>query len=562
MSDVRTVLRLAQPPLKSFAPGLIFGIFSAGAAVSLLAVSAWLITRAAEMPPIMYLNMAIVGVRFFALSRASFKYAERLSSHNAAFRSLATLRVAIYRRLVPLAPDGLGTTRRGDLLSRLVTDVDQLQDLPLRVITPVVVAAVVGIGSVVTVWMILPIAGVALLIALIVAALIGTLLQSWIASDADKAISGVRADLDDVVMDVVSRVDVLTAFGAMDNRMEAISDADHAVRSVQLTRAYSSGAVAALVSLVAGLATFVVLWLGIPHLVFPQNAAETPGLGWGIFSGPYLAIVVLVPMAVFEVFQNLPQALGAWRAVRSSATRIAEVTPETIPEQIPVDSARLHKDQNIGSFDSLVLNNVTATWPGATEPVLAAISLAIKPGECILVEGPSGSGKTTLAHALVRFLEYDGEYLLNGVEAKSLPQELIRNYVGLVEQSPHMFSQTIRQNLLFAKPDADDDELMFALQRVGLSDWVTSRGGLDALVGERGALVSGGQAQRLALARALLHDFPVLILDEPTANVDPGQSDALIRDVLLAARTNNRAIILISHVPIPQELVSSTISLG
>lgn len=561
MSDVKQVLRLAQPPLKNFAPGLIFGIFSAGAAVSLLAVSAWLITRASEMPPIMYLNMAIVGVRFFALSRASFKYAERLSSHDAAFKSLATLRVAIYRRLVPLAPDGLGKTRRGDLLSRLVSDVDQLQDLPLRVISPVVVAAVVGISSVFVVWMILPSAGVALLLALILAAVIGTLMQSWLASGTDKAISGVRANLDDAVMDVVSRVDVLTAFEAMDSRIAAISSADSAVRSVQLKRAYSSGAVGALVSLVAGLVTLVVLWLGIPHLVFPLNAAETPGLGWGVFSGPYLAIVVLVPMAVFEIFQNLPQALGVWRAVSSSAERIADVTPETIPAQIPVDSAQVLKDWEIGPFNSLIINNLTASWPGSPKPAMAPISLTIHPGECILVEGPSGSGKTTLAHALVRFLEYEGEYFLNGNQVKTLPQELIRNYVGLVEQTPHMFSQSIRQNLLFAKPAAQDEELMMILQRVGLSEWVTARGGLDAQVGERGALVSGGQAQRLGLARALLHDFPVLILDEPTANVDPGQSDALIRDVLLAALSDDRAILVISHVPVPQELVSSTITL-
>lgn len=562
MSDVKQVLSLAQPPLKSFVPGLIFGIFSAGAAVSLLAVSAWLITRAAEMPPIMYLNMAIVGVRFFALSRASFKYAERLSSHDAAFRSLSTLRVAIYRRLVPLAPDGLGKTRRGDLLSRLVSDVDQLQDLPLRVITPVFVAAVVGIGSVVAVWMILPSAGIALLIALIVAAVIGTLLQSWLASDADKAISGVRAELDDTVMDVVSRVDVLTAYGAMGNGIEAITNANSAVCSVQMKRAYSSGAVAALVSLVAGLVVFVVLWLGIPQLVFPANAAETPGLGWGVFSGPYLAIVVLTPMAVFEVFQNLPQALGVWRAVRSSATRIAEVTPEIIPEQIPVDSLHPLKDLNIGSFNSLVLNNVTATWPGVTEPAMEPISLTIQSGDCILVEGPSGSGKTTLAHCLVRFLEYNGEYLLNGEEARSLPQELLRNYVGLVEQLPHMFSQSIRQNLLFAQPHARDEDLIKVLERVGLGDWVAQRGGLDAQVGEKGSLVSGGQAQRIALARALLHNFPVLILDEPTANVDPGHADVLMRDILTMARTENRAVIVISHVPVPQELVSQRIVLG
>jgi ATP-binding cassette, subfamily C, bacterial CydC len=560
MSDVREVLKLAQPPFTKFAPGLIFGIFSAGSAVSLLAVSAWLITRAGEMPPIMYLNMAIVGVRFFALSRASFRYVERLSGHDAAFRSLATLRVAIYRRLVPLAPDGLSTTRRGDLLSRLVADVDQLQDLPLRVITPVVVAAVVGVGSVIAVWAILPIAGLALLIALILAALAGTALQSWLASESDRALSGVRAQLDDTVMDVISRVDVLTAFGALDARVHSVERADSDVRYVQLKRAFSSGAVAALVSLIAGLATLTALWLGVPHLVFPLDASETPGLGWGTFSSPYLAIVVLVPMAVFEVFQNVPQALGVWRAVRSSALRIAEVTPQVIPTEIPQEKVNAQQVE-LGPFESLDLENISATWPRAGRPALSSLSLSLRPGECVLIQGPSGSGKTTLAHVLVRFLDNTGSYLLNGRDARTLPLDQVRRYVGLVEQSPHMFAQSLRQNLLFANPEASDEDLMRVLSQVGLAQWVSQGGGLDSQVGERGKLVSGGQAQRIAVARALLHDFPVLILDEPTANVDPGQADALIRDVLGAARTANRAVALISHVPIPQELVTSRITL-
>ena len=560
MSDVRAILRLAQPPLREFTPGVIFGIFSAGAAVSLLAVSSWLITRAGEMPPIMYLNMAIVGVRFFALSRASFRYVERLSSHDAAFRSLSTLRVAMYRRLVPLAPDGLTGTRRGDLLSRLVADVDQLQDLPLRVVQPVVIALVVGIGSVIAVWMILPAAGITLSIALIVAALVGTILQSRVAAGSDRALATVRANLDDSVMEVVSRLDVLTAFGALDDRANEVTQADLRVRTVQIRRALSSGSVAALLALISGLTTLSVLWLSVPHLVFPAHVNETPGLGWGVFSGPYLAVVVLVPMAVFEVFQTLPQALGAWRTVHASATRIAQVSPTTIPSEIPVENRGLERAE-IGEFSSLQLTNVSARWPETTSLALSTISLTLHSGECLLIEGSSGSGKTTLAHVLVRFLDYVGTYAINGVEVRSLPLDQVREFVGLVEQSPHMFSQSIKQNLLFAQPEAKDEELLAVLDRVGLSDWVVQRGGLDAHVGEKGALVSGGQAQRLALARALLHNFPVLVLDEPTANVDPGQADALIRDVLEASRSGHRAVIVISHVPVPEALVTSKLTL-
>jgi ATP-binding cassette, subfamily C, bacterial CydC len=352
----------------------------------------------------------------------------------------------------------------------------------------------------------------------------------------------------------------LTAFGALDARVRSVEQADSDVRYVQLKRAFSSGAVAALVSLIAGLATLTALWLGVPHLVFPLDASETPGLGWGTFSGPYLAIVVLVPMAVFEVFQNVPQALGVWRAVRSSALRIAEVTPQVIPTEIPQEKVNAQQVE-LGPFESLDLENISATWPRAGRPALSSLSLSLRPGECVLIQGPSGSGKTTLAHVLVRFLDNTGSYLLNGRDARTLPLDQVRRYVGLVEQSPHMFAQSLRQNLLFANPEASDEDLMRVLSQVGLAQWVSQGGGLDSQVGERGKLVSGGQAQRIAVARALLHDFPVLILDEPTANVDPGQADALIRDVLGAARTANRAVALISHVPIPQELVTSRITL-
>jgi ATP-binding cassette subfamily C protein CydC len=207
------------------------------------------------------------------------------------------------------------------------------------------------------------------------------------------------------------------------------------------------------------------------------------------------------------------------------------------------------------------LKDLGARWPGQTEAGVAGVTLRLAPGDRVHLAGPSGAGKTTLAQALVRFLDYTGSFRLNGVEARLLDQTEIRKVVGLCEQRPWLFDDSIRQNLLFARDTATDVELGDVLARVGLADWTFQRGGLDARVGERGALVSGGQAQRIALARALLADFPVLIVDEPTANVDAEGADALVRDILTAAADSHRAVLLISHTPVPDELITKRVTL-
>jgi len=202
---------------------------------------------------------------------------------------------------------------------------------------------------------------------------------------------------------------------------------------------------------------------------------------------------------------------------------------------------------------------VGARWPGSVTPAVTGITLRLAPGDRVHLAGPSGAGKTTLAQTLVRFLDYTGSYRLDGVEARTLAPAEVRRRVGLCEQRPWLFDDSIRQNLLFARTTATDDDLEAVLARVGLGEWAAKRGGLDARVGERGALVSGGQAQRIALARALLADFPVLIVDEPTANVDEEQGDRLVRDILVTAQEDGRAVLLISHTPVPDDLITARV---
>ena len=548
----RAVLRLAQPPARRSLPSLAAGVVSAASAVALLACSAWLITRAAEMPPIMFLGMAVVGVRAFALSRAAFRYLERLLSHDAAFRQLGELRLGIFARLLPLAPAGLTGTRRGDLLTRLVRDVDDLQDLPLRVVQPLATSGLVAVLSVIGVWLVLPAAGLTLLLCLILAGVVGTLVSVALSARSERALAPLRGALADEVLEVVENLDVLTAFGALDTRLDTLRAVEDRLRTASLRRSTGAGVQAAVISLCAGAATVLAL------------LAAIPALGAGGFSGPALAVIVLVPMAVFEVFAMIPPALSAWRQVRSSAERVATAVPERIPAEIPADAAPedASAPTNLPTGSpTLELTGLGASWPGADQPALSGVTLTLAAGDRVHLAGASGAGKTTLAQTLVRFLDYTGSYTVNGVQARELAPAQVRQVVGLCEQRPWLFDDTVRQNLLFAKDTATDDDLLDVLARVGLSDWVRQRGGLDARVGERGALVSGGQAQRIALARALLADFPVLIVDEPTANVDTGLGDALVRDILSASAGAGRAVLLISHTPVPAELITRTVTL-
>lgn len=538
---VREVLRLAQPPFRRFLPGLIWGVLSAAAAVSLLAVSGWLIVSASIVDSLVPLSIAVVGVRFFAVTRAVTRYLERLSGHDAALRQLATTRSDMVRLLIPLSPAGLGATDRGQVLAALVDDVENLQNLPLRVVQPLAVSGVVALGAVGFLAFVSPPAALTLAVCLLVAALAAVGLGWIFGSRAEAAVSARRAEVSAALVDYFGSLDVLLAFGAEAQARERIRVADAALRRVVGRASLAQAVAAGVVSLMAGAASVWAL------------AVAAPGLATGAIDAPWLAVAVLVPMVVFEVFGAVPIAAASWRSVRASAERIVDVLPEQMPPELRTDAG---EDVAVDGVPALTLRGATAHWPGGAA-ALTGVDLDLAPGERVLVSGASGAGKSSLAAALVGFLRVDGEYRIGDLDAAALSGPSLRRVVGLCEQQPQLFDEDVRQNLLFARDTATDEELLAVLDRVGLAAWVRERGGLDARVGDRGALVSGGQAQRIALARALLRGFPVLVLDEPTAGVDPEASDALLRDLLQA--TGEQSVLLISHVAPPAGTVDRVV---
>lgn len=557
MSDrSRSVLREAVPPVRRLLPSVLLGTLAGVSSVALLAASAWLIARAAEQPPVLYLSLGVVGVRAFALGRAVFRYLERLAGHDAAFRQLAAIRAGVFERMLPLAPDGLAASRRGDLLARFVGDVDDLQNVSLRIVQPVASAVVVLVAAIAGVAWLAPASAVAVAACLVVGVAVAVVAQVVLAARADDRLAPLRGELQGAIVEHVQALDVLVAFDAAEAGRARIRRLGARLERATRARASAVGLAAAAMSAVGAFAAAASL------------GAAQPLLADGRIDGPTFAVLCLVPLAIAEVAAAVPVAIGSLRVVRASARRVAEAVPEEVPAEIPARAVGPVPSAEVTAAGppTIRLRGVRADWPGSggaatsAPAALDGIDLDLGSGERLLVEGPSGSGKTTLAHVLVRFLEYRGSYRLGDAEARELDPRAVRRIVGLVEQRPWLFDEDVRQNLLFARDTASDDDLLEVLDRVGLREWVEERGGLDAPVGERGTLVSGGQAQRIGLARAMLAEFPVLVLDEPTASVDPQRADALLRDLLDAAG-RDRSVVLISHTGAPDGLVDRRLRL-
>ncbi len=541
--SVRPVLALARAPRGRVAVSVVLGAVTILFGVGLMATAGYLISRAAERPAILSLEVAIVAVRFFGVGRPVARYLDRLRGHDLALRVLTRVRSRVYERIEPLAPAQLAGYRDGDLLSRSVADVDALQNLHLRALGPPLIALLAGAVSAGVAAAFLPAAGLVLAIGLIVGGVAVPLLSGYLGSAAGARESPARGLLSAELVETLAAAPELVAFGAEQGALARVRAADSSLVAIARRSAAAIGTGDGLRLVVTGLTVVGVL------------AVAVQASGAGHLDRVLVALLALLALASFEAVVPLSAAARELAAAVAAGNRVLELiereplicdpaTPAPAPEW---------------PF-AIALEGVRARYPGGA-PVLEDVTLRLEPGERVALVGPSGAGKTTIVNLLLRFLDPDaGRVTLGGRDLRDYRQDDVRRAISVAGQESYLFAAPIRDNVRLARPDAGDSELQDALRRARILDWVAQLpDGIDTRVGERGRELSGGQRQRILLARALVADAPVLVLDEPTAHLDPATADELLRDVFDVTR--GRTVLLITHRDEGLELVDRVLSL-
>lgn len=529
---LRRAVAATRARRRRLALSVLLGAGAVLAAVGLLTTSGYLISRAAQRPEILALGVAIVGVRFFGISRALLRYAERLVSHDLAFRTLTDLRARFFARLVPLAPAGLADLRRGDLLARFVGDVDRLQDLYLRALGPPLVALLAGAASVLVAALILPLAGLALAAILLVAGIVAPALTRRAARSAGRRQSAARAALGADLVEIASGSAELAVAGREREWIDGVDRDSARLARLQRRDALSGG-------LAVGLGT--ALAAGGTVLL---TAVAIPSVQSGALAGVMLAALALLAMGAFEAVAPLGAAAASIDACGSAAARIEEVVDREPPVREPA------APRPLGATGDLEFRGVRFRF-GPEEPwVLDGADLRLPPGRSVALLGPSGAGKSTLAELAVRFRDPTaGEVAVGGVDLREAGGESARAAVRLAPQDAYLFTTTLRDNVAVGRAGAGDPEIVAALKAVGLGDWLAALpDGLATEVGEAGAMVSGGQRQRIAAARLLLaEEARFLVFDEPTAHLDPAGATALHRRLAALAHEGGPGVLVITH---------------
>jgi ATP-binding cassette subfamily C protein CydC len=543
MRTFSRLIKLITPFRWWVALAVLLSFATVGSSIGLMAMSAYLISKAALTIAVADLSLAITGVRFFAIARAALRYAERYITHAATFRILTHLRVWFYTAIEPLAPARLMGYRSGDLLTRIVADIETLENFFARVVVPPLAAALVtalaclALGSF-DIWL-----GVALLCFMLLTGAALPLAARWLSQQPATELIATRAELNATLVDETQGISDLLAFGQESRYQAHALELRQKWNRVQEHLAVIRGMSNGLAALLASLAGLTVLWMAIPQV------------NDGHIDGVFLALLPLTAIASFEALQPLSQALQNLETSQAAARRLFELI-DIPPEVLDPD----HPSPQPLEYGIEVQNLRFSYAPG--EPaVLDGLSFCMPSGGRAAVVGPSGSGKSTLVKLLLRFWDYqEGHIRLGGHELREYRADDVRQAISVVSQDVHLFNTTIRDNLLLANPDASDEELVAVCKQAQIHGFIEGlTAGYDTMVGENGFRLSGGERQRLAIARAFLKDAPILILDEATTHLD-----ALTEQKVMAALDRfmvGRTTLIISYRRVELELVDQLVLL-
>jgi ATP-binding cassette, subfamily C, bacterial CydC len=541
---LRGLLRLVPVPRRRFGGAAVLGALTVLFGVGLMATSGYLISRAAERPEILSLMVTIVAVQFFGIGRPVLRYLERLASHDTTLRALGGLRARFFTRIEPLAPADLDCYRKGDLLSRMVADVDALQNLYLRGLEPPLIALLAGTVAVGVAAGFNPAAGLVLAAGLLAGGLGVPALAGFLGARTGRRQAAARAELSAELVESLRGAPELVAFGGEQAAADGVRAADRTLVRLARRDALVAGVADGLGLAVTGLTVAGVL------------AVAVTAHDHGTLNRLLIAMLALLALAAFEAVTPLAASARDLSATVAAGRRVLELTDRSATVRDPAHPVPAPR----WPF-AVALEGVRARYPREPSPALDNVTLRLEPGDRVALLGPSGAGKTTVVNLILRFLDAErGRVTIAGRDVREFRQQDVRRAIGVAGQESHLFSASIRDNVRLARPDASDDEVAGVLRRVRIWDWVRRLpDGLDTFVGEEGRELSGGQRQRIVIARALLADTPVLILDEPTAHLDRRTAHELIRDVLAAVR--GQTVILITHRDEGLELVDRVITL-
>lgn len=548
---LKRLIGLAWPIRGTMLLSALLGSMTILSGIGLLTTSAYLISMAALHPSVAALQVAIVGVRFFGIARGIFRYAERMVSHSATFKLLAKLRVWFYSALEPLIParlmeykhGELSELRSGDMLRRATADIDALQNFYVRVLAPPVVALIIGICMWIFFGAFGSVFALIYIVSFIVSAILVPLLAHQLGKHSSQQMVTTQAQLHTMLVDSVQGIADLVAFGQEEHQAQQIKELNRRAKTLQMMTAYVSGLESGLTNLLMNGTAWVMLISAIP-LVYQ-----------GRLNGVLLAVLVLTVLSAFEAIMPLPGAFQQLGGILESARRLFEIVDTKPAVNNPTTSSPEPADYSIQARQLNFRYNEEESY------VLRNITFSLPQGHCLALVGPSGSGKSTLAQLLLRFWDYqEGDLLLGGHELKAYQQDDLYKLISVVEQDTHLFNTTIRENLLIARPEASEEEIIEAAKQAQLHDFVlTLPNGYDTRVGEQGLLLSGGERQRVAIARAFLRDAPILVLDEPTVNLD-AITERAVMDAINTLRQGCTTF-LVTHRLIAMETVDEILVL-